>query len=144
MRDSDLANFTFKNGTYNLSSDIANATGNTTSFADATVNSTGTAAFSGNYALNNTSIVTGFGTSTISTLGENFNSKYTSWVAQAGNNNIKAVAALLDTTQWTAYKSDDAVWAVGAPTLEMFVASYNATHSSGNVSSYNFCSFIIL
>ena len=51
----------FKNGTYNLSSDMANASGNTTSFADATVNSTGTAAFSGNYALNNSVLNTNNG-----------------------------------------------------------------------------------
>ena len=42
---------------------------------------------------------------------------------------------MLDTTQWIDYESTDAEWAVGAPTLEMFVASYNATHSDSNTAS---------
>ena len=90
----------------------------------------------GNYALHNKSVVKGWGTSTISTLAKNFNSKYTAngdWELKSNgvnlNGNIKTVAALLDTSQWTEYKSSDAVWAVGAPTLEMFIASYNATHT---------------
>ena len=96
----------------------------------------------GKSALNNTRIVKGFGTSTISTLAENFNSTYTDkgdWTLKTDgndlNNNIKAVAALLDTEQWKDYKSTDAEWAVGAPTLEMFVASYNETHSNSETAT---------
>ena len=80
---------------------------------------------------------TWFGTSTISTLGQNLNSKFTAsgdWSLKSDgvnlNNNIKAVAALLDTTKWTDYKTTEANWAIGAPTLEMFIASYNATHTA--------------
>ena len=73
--------------------------------------------------------LSGYGESTISTLAQNFNSKFTSWNEQAENNNIKAVAALMDTSKWIDYKTSDAEWAVGAPTLEMFIASYNATHA---------------
>ena len=87
----------------------------------------------GKKALNSLS---GFGTSTISTLAQNLNPKYTAtgnWELKTDetniNNNIKGVAALLDTSEWTAYKTEDAVWAIGAPTVEMFIASYNATHT---------------
>ena len=80
---------------------------------------------------------TWFGTSTISTLGQKLNSKFTAsgdWNLKSDgvnlNNNIKAVAALLDSTQWTDYKTTEANWAIGAPTLEMFIASYNATHTA--------------
>ena len=48
----------FANGTYNLSADLANAVGNTTSFKDAVVNSYGTTSFSGNYTLNGSSLNT--------------------------------------------------------------------------------------
>ena len=54
----------------------------------------------------------------------------TNWDSVPNRNNIKAVAALTDTTQWTAYAEPGvANWAMGAPTLEMFVASYNKTHT---------------
>ena len=43
------------------------------------------------------------------------------------NNNMKATAYLLDTEIWKGFKnSTKAKYAVGAPTLDMFVASYNA------------------
>ena len=84
----------------------------------------------GNYALNNTSVVTGWGTSTMTDLGKNLNPKFTSWTAQSGNNNIKAVAALTDSSQWLDYKTSDAEWAIGAPPVEMFINSYNATHTT--------------
>ena len=71
----------------------------------------------------------GFGISEISALARNFNPKFTSWTAKAGNSNIKAVAAMLDTSKWEDYKKSDAEWAVGGPTVEMFIASYNATHT---------------
>lgn len=86
----------------------------------------------GNNALNN---LPGFGTSTISSVGEKINKKYTqnsSWELKSDgtniNSNIQGLQTLLDTTNWNDYKADYALWAVGAPSLEMFVASYNATH----------------
>ena len=78
----------------------------------------------------------GFGNSTISLLAQNFNPKFTSWTMQTNgelNTNIKGVAALMDTENWKDYKTSDADYAVGAPTLEMFIASYNATHSSATI-----------
>ena len=87
----------------------------------------------GNTSLDNTSIVTGWNTSTITTLGKNLNPKYTGWNSKTAvsgySNNEKAVAALLDTDKWKSYKSENATWAIGAPPLEMFIASYNAKHT---------------
>lgn len=85
----------------------------------------------GNYALNN---LPGYGTSMISELGKNLNSRYTRWNTLTNisqyNTNEKRVAALLDTTKWVNYAAEGvATWAIGAPTLEMFIASYNATHT---------------
>ena len=68
-------------------------------------------------------------TSNVSKLGKNLNPKFKSWDVQANNENIKAVAALTDKTQWTDYKGTNAEWAIGAPPIEMFMASFNATHS---------------
>ena len=69
----------------------------------------------------------------ISKLGKNLNKKFTSWDLKSDaenlNNNIKAVVALLNTTKWEDYKADYAIWAIGAPTLELFIESYNATHT---------------
>ena len=81
----------------------------------------------------------GYGNSSISLLAQNLNPKFTSWSLQTNgelNNNIKGVAALMDTENWKNYKTSDAEWAVGAPTLEMFIASYNATHTETAVAAY--------
>ena len=86
-------------------------------------------------ALNNS--MAGYGgdmTSDDFILGRNLNSKFATWDMKSDgtnvNSNIKKVAALLDTSKWTTYESSDAEWAIGAPSLEMFIASYNATHTS--------------
>ena len=45
------------------------------------------------------------------------------------NINMKMTAYLLDNTIWdTKFKSSQADYAIGAPTIEMLVSSYNATH----------------
>ena len=41
--------------------------------------------------------------------------------------NIKAVAYLTNPDQWQKYKSDDAEYAIGGPTIELLVKSFNAT-----------------
>ena len=42
------------------------------------------------------------------------------------NTNMKATEYLLDSSVWnTNYKTDKADWAIGTPTLELFVAAYN-------------------
>ena len=76
----------------------------------------------------------GYNTSTMSNLGKNLNPQYTSWELKSDgknlNDNIKAVAALLDPEQWVKYKDEvnGAIWAIGGVPLELFIASYNATH----------------
>ncbi len=56
---------------------------------------------------------------------------------ESTNNNIKAVAYMLDTEIWSAKYGDggkNAEYAIGGPTLEMFVKSYNETHSENSIS----------
>ena len=104
----------------------------------------------GNKALDDSSM-TGFGgdmTSDAFALGRSLNPKYTAignWALKSNNtdvnNNIKGVAALLDTSKWTNYSTNSsnesiANWAIGAPTLEMFIASYNATHTAEAITEY--------
>lgn len=83
----------------------------------------------------------------ISNLGKNLNNLYTtnsSWekiytsqdTSKESNigklyENIRAVSWLTDTNEdamWSEYKTDYANWAIGTPTIELFVSSYNATH----------------
>lgn len=50
------------------------------------------------------------------------------------NNNIKAVAYMLDTNIWSVYKNSAyADYAIGGPTLDMFVTSYNQKYPSLNI-----------
>ena len=45
--------------------------------------------------------------------------------------NMKATEYLLDSSVWNAnYKTEKADWAIGAPTLELFVAAYNKVYTS--------------
>ena len=45
--------------------------------------------------------------------------------------NMKATEYLLDSSVWnTNYKTDKADWAIGTPTLELFVAAYNKVYTS--------------
>lgn len=47
-------------------------------------------------------------------------------------NNIRAVAYLLDTSVWNVYAGGLAVYAVGGPPLELYWRSYNQTHPGGD------------
>ena len=50
------------------------------------------------------------------------------------NENIRAVAYMLDTDKWNPiYKNEYAEYAIGGPTLEMFCASYKDTHQSNYI-----------
>ena len=68
----------------------------------------------------------------------NENSKAKKWISQylssygtSTNDNMKIVSYLLDTNVWSEYYAGDkAEYAIGGPTLEMFCASYKATHPS--------------
>ena len=54
-------------------------------------------------------------------------SKYLSEYSST-KDNMKAVAYMLDTVAWSEYANSKAEYAIGGPTLELFVASYNKTH----------------
>ena len=56
--------------------------------------------------------------------------KYLDVAPTITNKNIRATAFMLDETRWSAKyaNSNYAEYAIGGPTLEMFVASYNKTH----------------
>ena len=43
-------------------------------------------------------------------------------------NNIRAVAYLMDTNVWNVYAGENAEYAIGGPTIELFCASYKDTH----------------
>ena len=46
------------------------------------------------------------------------------------NKNILATAWLTDPNKWTQFKNSDAVFAIGTPTIELYVKSFNATAST--------------
>ena len=45
------------------------------------------------------------------------------------NNNMRAVAYMLDTGIWSSFKTEEAEYVVGGPTVEMLMASYNKSHN---------------
>ena len=48
----------------------------------------------------------------------------------SANNNMKAVAYMLDTNVWNVYKTDKAEYAIGGPTFQMFIDSYNKFYNT--------------
>ena len=79
------------------------------------------------------------------------NGKGSKWLSQflgsygtSTNTNIRAVAYMMDTNVWSGYHAgEDAEYAMGGPTIEMYCASYKDTHPSkylecGNVDSYGY------
>ena len=46
----------------------------------------------------------------------------------SANNNMKAVAYMLDTNAWSTYKGSNADYAVGGPSIEMIMKSYSQKH----------------
>ena len=66
-----------------------------------------------------------------STIASKWLRQYTlaGYTSTSENRNAKATAYLLDTNVWSGFKdSTYAKYAVGAPTIELFTASYNKTH----------------
>ena len=61
-------------------------------------------------------------------LAKEWLSKYLNRFSTSTNPNINAVAYLLDTNVWSIYAGEDAEYAIGAPTIELFCASYKDTH----------------
>ena len=43
---------------------------------------------------------------------------------------MKSVAYMLDTNAWSGFKGDDAEYAIGGPTIELFFEAYNKAHGT--------------
>ena len=77
--------------------------------------------------------------SRISTIGQRLNSMLletgTFFAESNTNPNILATAWLTDTSEtsmWNEYKNNDVVFVIGSPTIELYVASFNATASANS------------
>ncbi len=74
----------------------------------------------------------------VSLIGQKLNPKLieagTFFTQENENPNIKATAYLTDQDVWDEFKDEngDAVFAIGSPTVELFVKSFNATHDDTN------------
>ena len=56
-------------------------------------------------------------------------SKYLTAYPQSENNNMRAVAYMMDTNKWgEKFAGEKAEYAIGGPTIELFCASYKVTH----------------
>ena len=60
--------------------------------------------------------------------GLSLNSNVINWENRSGSKN--AATYLLDVSKWSQYCSNVANWAIGGPTVDLFLASYNATHET--------------
>ncbi len=77
--------------------------------------------------------------SMVSTIGQRLNPMLletgTFFTDSNTNLNIQATAWLTDTSEtsmWSEYKNNDAVFAIGSPTIELYVTSFNATASANS------------
>ena len=77
--------------------------------------------------------------SSVSKIGQKLNSMLledgTFFVEENSTNNLKATAWLTDPEQWKDYKNNDAAFAIGSPTVELFIASFNATASKNKINT---------
>ena len=80
--------------------------------------------------------LSGFEDSQYSRLMDLLNPKYASKFSWSNCNCHKAIAVLLDPNNWTNYCDNDvALWAIGAPTIDLYAKSYNATHYGSSISN---------
>ncbi len=67
---------------------------------------------------------------------QNLNSKYYEYLKTnlktSSNNNMKAVSYMMDTLAWKDYAGEKAEYAIGGPTLEMMVNSYNQKYTDAS------------
>ncbi len=61
-------------------------------------------------------------------LAKKWLSEYLKIFKNSTSPNIKATAYLLDTKQWSKFVGEKALYAIGAPTVELICASYKETH----------------
>ena len=70
----------------------------------------------------------------VSTIGQKLNPMLLAngefFTSDNTNTNILATAWLTDPNEWDEFKNSDAVFAIGSPTVELYVKSFNATASS--------------
>ena len=75
--------------------------------------------------------------SMVSTIGQRLNPMLleagTFFTETNTNPNILATAWLTDTTKWSEYAKEEAEYAIGAPTIELYVASFNATANTNEI-----------
>ena len=64
----------------------------------------------------------------IQALNSDFFNNYTT----STNSNMQAVAYMLDTEAWSAFAGDNAEYAIGGPTIELFLKSYNEKYPDEN------------
>ena len=73
----------------------------------------------------------GDGQTDISDIGKQLNKSYfTDNNYKSTNNNMKSVAYMLDTNAWSGFKGDEAEYAIGGPTIELFFEAYNKAHGT--------------
>lgn len=75
----------------------------------------------------------------VSTIGQRLNPRLmesgTFFTMNNSDENIRATAWLTDTSDksmWNEYKNNDSVFAIGSPTAELYVASFNATANTNS------------
>ena len=68
---------------------------------------------------------------------QNLNSKYFEYLKSSGKNsinyNMKSVAYMLDTTAWKVFAGENAEYAIGGPTSELFIKSWNAKYPNSQI-----------
>lgn len=71
------------------------------------------------------------GTTRITDLVKKLNKSYFEQNLTSENENMKAIAYMLDTKAWSDFKDNtgNAVYAVGGPSIEMLINSYNQKHN---------------
>ena len=86
------------------------------------------------YSLNMTDVITDYGGSaSVSTVGRKSNKSYFDYLTANSttrtNENMKAVAYMTDTDVWKVYAGSKAEYAIGGPTIEMLMKSYNKKYN---------------
>ena len=73
----------------------------------------------------------GDGQTDISDIGKQLNKSYfTDNNYKSTKSNMKSVAYMLDTNAWSGFKGDEAEYAIGGPTIELFFEAYNKAHGT--------------
>ena len=74
----------------------------------------------------------------VSTVGQKLNAKISSSFTDINtNHNMRFTAWVTDPGAWSDYVNEDAVFAIGSPTAELFAASYNNRSNKSNIIEVN-------